>query len=109
MQLWQLTMPGVADEEERADMSGKGREQLQSKSFPDTSNKTLGKEKKRTPWKWKRIKGLAFPKTWVPPEPPEPPLDPPEPFPDPSEAEVHVNGREVKLSQVKLTSTYVSL
>ena len=49
MQLWQLTMPGVADEEERADMSGKGREQLQSKSFPDTSNKTLGKEKKRTP------------------------------------------------------------
>ena len=49
MQLWQLTMPGVADEEGREDMSGKGREQLQSKSFPDTSNKRFGKEKERTP------------------------------------------------------------
>ena len=53
MQLWQLTMPGVADEEGREDMSGKGREQLQSKSFPDTSNKKLVKEKREHPKKWK--------------------------------------------------------
>ena len=61
-------MAGV-DDDESADMSGKGIVQLQSRSSPDTTDPPEPPEPAPDP-----------------PEPPPEPPDPPEPFPDPSVA-----------------------
>ena len=76
-------MAGV-DDDESADMSGKGIEQLQSRSSPDTTDPPEPPEPPELP---------PEPPPDPPPDPPEPPEpppeppDPPEPFPDPSVAE----------------------